>query len=281
MNCQDYKLIITTQGPTYPPSEIMDEEGNFVVIGMLNMPSENKQGCIQKWGSAIVSTQSSLPSFGENVPYNIIKTFDSKNLKKEDDCVLYTLPLPLPCNNYPMTFAPQQKPCVTQRKSYPLHKAPIPDLRENDGRKRVEPIMLSEWVNAKGDLNVSITPDKDAATFEFEFVGLIPDSLYTVMALRECDLDSTSGPTRPGPLGVPNVFITDKKGRGHYNATMPNPFPSVDTNDHNRIINIVLLWMSTQMSYGGAIGHYGLGGDIHAQLKLQGKNFLELTTYGR
>ena len=29
-------LSITTQGPTYPPSEIMDEDENFIVIGKIN-----------------------------------------------------------------------------------------------------------------------------------------------------------------------------------------------------------------------------------------------------
>jgi hypothetical protein len=44
------------------------------------------------------------------------------------------------------------------------------------------------------------------------------------------------------------------------------------------VINVVVLWMSYQRSYGGAIGHFGLGGDIHAQLKLRGPSFGEFTT---
>ena len=30
MSCEQYTLKVTTQGPTYPPSVVMDEDGNFV-----------------------------------------------------------------------------------------------------------------------------------------------------------------------------------------------------------------------------------------------------------
>lgn len=273
-----YELSITTQGPTYPPSEIVDKNGNFIVIGRLNLPGD-KGECIQKWGAALVSKLSPAPDFGKNLAYNIIKFLDIGNLSKEEDSVLYTLPIPLPCNNYPMMFAPEQIPSWKgKRPSFPFHLAHIPDSRPEDGRKLTQPIRLSQWVKAKGSLKVSLHTEK-AALFEFEFTHLIPDSLYTIMALREHDLDP-SGPTRPGPLGIPNVFITDSKGKASYKALMPNPFPSTNIalESRNRIINVVVLWMSTQMSYGGAIGHYGLGGDIHAQLKLPTPSFYEFET---
>src|SRR3546814_3424299 len=93
---------------------------------------------------------------------------------------------------------------------------------------------------------------------------MIPNSLYTIMSLRRFDLNPLS-PTRPGPLGIPNVFITDKNGNSSYHATLPNPFPEADKDNGNRIINVVVLWMSYQMNRGGAIGWFGLGGDVHAQ----------------
>ena len=58
---------------------------------------------------------------------------------------------------------------------------------------------------------------------------------------------------------------------------MPNPFFSAT--GANRIINVVVLWMSQQMSHGGAIGYYGLGGDIHAQLKLSTMIPDDMVTY--
>ena len=274
---RQYKLSITTQGPTYPPSEIMDQNGNFIVIGRLNL--QNEEGKFyQEWGSAIVSKDSELPVFGQNIPYKIVKNLDFDDLEDDSNIILHTLPLPLPCNNYNMDFAPEQKPSFkTNRPSYPLHLAPIPDIRENDGRKVTTPIILGNWIKANGVLTVSIFKDKKSANFGFELHDLIPNSLYTVMALRENDLNPKYM-TRPGPLGVPNVFITDENGSANYNAVMPNPFESSSTIHRNRIINVIVLWVSTQMSYGGAIGHYGLGGDIHAQLKLKTASFEEFST---
>jgi hypothetical protein len=274
---KEYELSLTTQGPTYPPSEVMDADGNFIVIGRLNLESDEGALC-QEWGAAIVGSDSITPKFGENVPYNIIKLLDLNNLCDDANKVLYTLPLPLPCNNYPMIFAPSQTPAfVNKRESYPLHLAPIPDERKLDGRKLKEPITLAQWVKAKGHLCVEVENGNLEAVFSFRFKSLIPNSLYTVMALRELDLNPIS-PSRPGPLGIPNVFITDQEGNATYRVTMPNPFEAKAIKGRNRIVNVVVLWMSTQMSYGGAIGHYGLGGDIHAQLKLQVPSFMEFNT---
>jgi len=194
----------------------------------------------------------------------------------EKDIVLHTLPIPLVCNNYPMQFAPQQCRIIrTESASQALHLAAIPDERPEDGRRRRAPVTLSQWAQAKGQLTITASENSKEVVFEFECTGLIPESLYTVMALRERDLDP-DGPTRPGPLGLPNVFITDETGKGSYRAVMPNP---VAVNGRlNRIINVVVLWMSTQMSYGGAIGYYGLGGDVHAQLKLKTTSFLDFCT---
>jgi hypothetical protein len=119
-----------------------------------------------------------------------------------------------------------------------------------------------------------------AADFDAEFSGLIPNSLYTMMTLRVRDHDPRSV-THPSPLGVPNVLVVaDAKGNGHFQARLPNPFPAADTPEAaNRIINVILLWMSYQRNYGGAIGHHGLGGDVHAQLKMRQPSFAEFVTH--
>jgi hypothetical protein len=273
----------------------MNEDGDFVVIGRINRADDTGEllsvndvprhvnyahGTGSAWGGAIVSTQSPVPPFGTNAPYLIKREFDWENLSDSDRAmVLYTLPTPLPCDNYNMNFAPQQRNDnnMRARPSYPLHAVPIPDLRDEDGRRRTDPITLGEWVRARGEMEVTLTPDRRAARFEFSFDGLIPDSLYTIMSLREHDFTPKRA-TRPGPLGVPNVMMTDRQGRGDYCAVLPNPFPAEDTPDRNRVVNVVLLWMSYQMSHGGAIGLFGLGGDIHAQLKLPKPGFWEFET---
>nr|WP_321302549.1 hypothetical protein [Alcaligenes faecalis] len=275
---KSYELSITTQGPTYPPSEVMDADGNFIVIGQINRADLN--GITKtSWGAAIVSAESLVPEFGQQAPYTILRELTESLAEQDRRIELYTLPIPLPCNNYSMLFAPKQYPRAHEAKipSYPFHAVPIPDARIEDGLKITDPITLGVWCDAKGKLEVNVSADRRYATFEFEFVGMIPNSLYTVMSLRKLDL-SPSNPTRPGPLGIPNVFITDRDGNASYRAVLPNPFPSAEAPLSNRIINVVVLWMSYQMSYGGAIGMFGLGGDIHAQLKLKGPSFSEFVT---
>lgn len=177
----ELELTPTTQGPLYPPGEICDGEGNFVVVGRICAG----QG-VPDWGGAIVSPHTIPPAFGEAGRYDILRRFDPTALPADlEDEVLWTLPLPLPCNNYQMLFAPEQAPEAhrTKRISAPLHAAYVPDP--------------------------------------------FPD------------------PARPGA---------------------------------NRISNVILLYMSTRMSYGGAIGLHGLGADIHAQLKLTEPAFSDLVT---
>jgi len=277
---KEYRLSVTTQGPSYPPSEVMDTQGNFIVIGHQNLPGEG--GGVEKaWGAAIVSSDTEVPPFGVNLPYKVEKELDLEAIMDErhEELVLCTLPIPLPCNNYPMEFAPEQKRSMDyDRPSLPFHQAHIPDFRPEDGRKLQSPITLRQWIRAEGKLTVTTGEDAGTGIFEFEFKNLIPDSLYTVMSLREKDLNPTE-PTRPGPLGIPNVFVTDQNGDATYRAEMPHPFPRGENT--NRIVNIVVLWMSTQMSYGGAIGYYGLGGDIHAQLKLREPSFFEFETHAK
>jgi hypothetical protein len=265
-------LSVTTQGPAYPPSEVMNEHGDFIVVGRINQ-SGSGGTVVAPWGSAIVSAASPLPPFGQQEPYDIVQQLSPS----DRDTVLHTLPVPLPCNNYPMTFAPEQEVNHPQQPSYPFHQVPIPDLRKADGPTITEPITLGQWLQAEGGVQVELPRDRTQATFRFEFANLIPHSLYTVMSLRERDLDPID-PTRPGPLGVPNVFVTDGTGSSRYTATLPNPFPTGNDPTRNRITNVIVLWMSYQRNYGGAIGQFGLGGDVHAQLKLAEPEFSEYTT---
>ncbi|MDH2391186.1 hypothetical protein QCN29_20805 [Streptomyces sp. HNM0663] len=275
---ETHELSRTTQGPLYPPSEVMDADGDFVVVGMINRTAPD--GATRpEWGAAVVSPDSPLPVFGTLAPYTVVRELDTDPDGADSDLVLYTLPLPLPCNNYPMVFAPEQLPDAdrVKRPSHAFHKVPIPDLRPEDGPKITTPVTFGAWMRASGMLRAGVTSDGHCGTFDFEFAGLVPNSVYTIMSLRAHDLDP-AGPTRPGPLGVPNVFVTDADGGGRYHTALPNPFPDPELPGSNRIINVIVLWMSYQRSYGGAIGEFGLGGDVHAHLKLRGASFQNLRT---
>lgn len=268
-----YTLDPTTQGPLYPPSEVLDADGNFIVVGAVARP----EGL--SWGRALVAKDTPVPPFGQVVPHRILSDLHDPLTEEEAAKVLHTLPLPLPANNYPMLFAPEQAPDANSHvaPSYPFHEAPIPDLRPEHGRRLRGPVTLGDWLAARGTLTVTLADDRRSAEFAFRFENLIPESLYTIMSLRAGDLDPTRL-TRPGPLGVPNVFVTDREGRASYRVDMPDPFPPADRPGGNRIVNVVVLWMSRQTSHGGAIGVYGLGGDIHAQLKLRTLSFQEFET---
>ncbi len=262
-----YELSVTTQGPLYPPSEVMTPEGDFVVIGAINDVSPDGR-ILTRWGRAIVSAKSEVPDFGERAPYTILRRFDEDLPEALASMVLHTLPIPLPCNNYQMLFAPSQYPEAREEKkpSYAFHETPIPDAEWEHGRSLRQAVTLGDWMKARGTLEISLENESRDARFSFSFSGLVPNSLYTIMTLRERDLDP-SGASRPAPLGIPNAFKSDQDGFASFEAVLPDPFPDRGRRG-NRVINVVVLFMSYQMSHGGAIGRYGLGGDIHAQLKM-------------
>ncbi|RKH67891.1 hypothetical protein [Corallococcus llansteffanensis] len=264
-------LKLTTQGPPYPPSEIMDKDGNFIVIG--NVIQED---LTMKWTAAVVAVDSPVPEFGKLAPYKVVRQLSSDELATSEE-VLHTVSLPLACNNYKLVFAPEQMPHAHSvvRPSLPLHEAYIPDYRPIDGRKITSPITLGQWCKAKGTMTIEV--GDTYADFSFVFEGMIPHSLYTVMGLRRHEI-RPQDTVRPGPLGIPNVFIADAEGKATYSARMPNPFPPGPQS--NRIIDVIVLWISSQMSFGGAIGHHGLGGDVHAQLKSGPAPFEGLETRG-
>lgn len=267
-----YRLAVTTQGPLYPPAEVMDGNGNFVVVGMV--PGDNGL----EWRSVLVAADSPVPEFGATKPYRILRDIEGMSQDEVKDIILHTLPLPIPSNNYGMLFAPEQRPQANteSRPSLPLHEGYIADYRSSDGKRQVQPVTLEDWMHAEGTLDVCLSEDSRRARFTFSFRNLVPDSVYTVMSLREKDL-ATENPSRPGPLGIPNVFITDHNGNADYWAELPDPFPAHERNE-NRIINVVVLYMSSRQSYGGAIGLYGLGGEHSCSFKTKGPFFVEFTT---
>ncbi|CUH50806.1 hypothetical protein [Shimia marina] len=178
-----YDLSVTTQGPLYPPSEIMDEDGNFIVIGAINHSIDDRVEA--NWTGAIVSPESTVPDFGEKAPYKILELFspDIPLPLHLADKVLHTLPLPLPCNNYPMVFAPQQYPDANSdvRPSYPFHEAPIPDRRPEHGRQLQRPVKLHDWIQAQGKLRITLEDEARIARFgsvrHFPFVTLLSNAL--------------------------------------------------------------------------------------------------------
>src|SRR5215470_1450343 len=166
---RSYELSLTTQGPLYPPSEVMNTDGDFVVIGGINRPGPDG-GVVTEWGSAIVAADSPLPAFGQKLPFTIVRELPAELPAVDRDMVLCTLPLPLPCSNYPAVFAPDQvpEPFSVVLPSYPFHQVPIPDLQPEDGLRLTEPVTLGQWVQAAGQLTVTLAEGGAAADFDAE-----------------------------------------------------------------------------------------------------------------
>ncbi|MQS38190.1 hypothetical protein FFZ77_21975, partial [Streptomyces katsurahamanus] len=72
---ETHELALTTQGPLYPPSEVMDGDGNFVVVGLINRPAP-AGGAVPEWGAAVVSPDSPVPGFGRLAPYTVLRELD-------------------------------------------------------------------------------------------------------------------------------------------------------------------------------------------------------------
>jgi len=93
-------LPIVTQGPTWPPSTIADENGDFVVVGSLLRKDENGNVVRVLRQAAMVSKNTTPPldEFGKEdftnqlgAPYKVIRELDLKKGSKDLDIVLHTL----------------------------------------------------------------------------------------------------------------------------------------------------------------------------------------------
>lgn len=90
-------LTSSTQGPFWPPSEFMDENGDFVLVG--NILTRSPDGYVfPRWGAAIISKDTVPPLDGNGredfsnefaAPYHIIRELDLSG--PDQDIALYSL----------------------------------------------------------------------------------------------------------------------------------------------------------------------------------------------
>jgi hypothetical protein len=150
------ELVVTTQGPLWPPSTLTDKNGDFVVIGNLLM--QTKPGVIESVPGAALVSKNTVPPLDKNgredftnldgAPYNIVHKLDLSPNSSDMKTVLYTPSYGPPKGNFgggariPMegetrynlnaitTACPDLFPASSQafsfkRKSFPLHQYPI------------------------------------------------------------------------------------------------------------------------------------------------------------
>jgi hypothetical protein len=332
------KLFVSTQGPFWPPSEVGDRDGNFVLLGInLTSPEPGRVSLVPN-SAAIISkdTVPPLDANGKETPYNWFaapyKTVRSLNLNAGSpdlNMVLYSLsfgptqgdfgPAPrLPAlgdskfnlNGLPDIckdlFPTGVQATDYKRPAFPLHKVPIwgfqgdgigydpethavvdPSTATGPGCpflgcsgedkisfRREKPITLGDWLGAKGEVTIKLIRFDQVqggfthARFDFKFRRLLPDSVYTVWAIRPRNAPSEIQAQRiVQPLGIPNVIRTDRHGNVDVSFIVRHPFPDPKTDTFGRrIAGLNIVFHSDMQNWGACFTRLGAGTDAHAHL---------------
>ena len=98
-NVARIKLTNSTQGPLWPPSEVLDKDGNFVLVGNVIKEVAPGQNSLE-WDAVIVSkdTVPPLDSSGREdysnplgAPYKIVRSLDLRKGSEDLDMELYSV----------------------------------------------------------------------------------------------------------------------------------------------------------------------------------------------
>jgi len=317
-------LMKTTQGPFWPPSEIADQNGDFVLVGgfVLKEIAPGKISPVPNEKGVIVSKNTLPPlrdgnedfsnPFGSS--YQIVRDLDLGAHGKDWDLVLYSLSCGPFFGNfgggqpripgsrdsqYNLNANPRWNREVAPvgsesptyyRPNYALHQVPIWRLDEipryisigvaidpsgggqdasADFRER-RPITLREYLRGNGQMKIGLLPSTRGvfshARFDFEFRGLLPNSLFAIWALHAAGLLPPSDPRflLPVPLAIPNVVQTDAQGDAQISFEVPNPFPDPANDPQlNRIVAIAITYFSDFQNWGAALTSLGTGVSAH------------------
>ena len=319
------QLPRTTQGPFWPPAEVADENGNFVVVGAQITGGDPP---LVPGRSILVSKDTVPPLVNgrenfDNIygaPYKVLRELDLSPGSADLDIVLHTLSygpregdfgggprVPRKGDSrYNLNYLPALNPNLypldslartLTRPSYPLNQAPIwgmqNDLLVNDveagvlldpdapspaeitfSSRRREPITLGRWLEAHGELEITLTRYDRAlsaytsARFDFSFTGLLPYSVYTIYTIRDRSFLPEDNPdfTRGEPLGIPDIFVTGGQGAARVSYEVENPFPSNEIGPEGlrRILGVDVAYKSDFQSWGGEIDLLAFGVSIHS-----------------
>ncbi len=343
------RLLPITQAPLWPPSEILDQNGDFLVIGQVL--TEIAPGVIVPIPNqaALVSKETVPPLDSRGVedytnvlgaPYRVIRHLDLRPGSPDLDLQLYTvsfgpfegsfsggprMPMegesPYNLNSSP-PLCPELFPTPSQRltfkrPSFPLHATPIAgfqgdqvaydvvtgtpyDPRTASGPgcgtgcsgenpadvRRTTPVTLGEYLKAKGEVKVTLSQYNSeigaytAARFDFSFKHLLPNSVYTIWAVRANMMRPRPELRLPTPLGLPNIVVTDKEGTATFSTELPNPFPDPTTDDKGlRVIGLSIGFHSDFQTWGACPTRLGPGADTHVIFNTLVNGTGELTTF--
>lgn len=330
------RLPIATQGPLWPPSEVVDHDGNFILLG--SVLTEVQPGVIQPVPQqAVIVSKETVPALGPDgvedpdnwfaATHKVLRKLDLSRGSRDLKMVLHSLSFgPFEGSgrspriprigestynlNGDLTICPDILPTESQRfnyflPSFPLHQVPVNGFQgdqvaydPNTGSefdpatatddpacaaqgcpgedvvdvRRRKPITLGDWLKSDGTLKIQLVkPNKKgqytAARFSFSLKSMIPNSIYTVWAVRprEIPIPGVFHRRDIDPLFSPNVITTDGQGRGSAEWEVTNPFPDPATDTRGfRIFGISVVYHSNLQNWGACPSPYGPGVDVHA-----------------
>jgi|GEM_PF-1285250 len=153
-------LITVTQGPFWPPSQLVNEDGDFIVVGSL-LKKQVSGAVMAVSGQAAIVSKETIPPLDDNgiedfsnqlgAPYKVIRHLNLKRGSDDLNIVLHTASFGPPLGNFggahripregdstynlnaftlknqlcPDAFPSESQKYTFMRPSFPLHKAPI------------------------------------------------------------------------------------------------------------------------------------------------------------
>ncbi len=333
------RMITTTQGPLWPPSNMADENGDFIIANGVVLRQTASGQVIPTIGSAIVS-KNTVPPLDANgredfrnpfgAPYSIVRELDLSPGSPDLDLVVYTQSFGPPegdfgggprvpmeglsdynLNSFPLSggfpcpevFPTESQRFTYKRPSYPVHLSPtlgfqgdgvafdidtgapfVPRTQSGtdcppngcEGEDsldffREDPITLGEWMRTDAWLLIRLQDWNaevgafTAAEFTMFARNLIPNRVHQIMAVRQNVLSPRPIYKRPDPLALPQILISDKRGRGRWSGIAPNPFPHPDEDPEGfRVLGASLGTRADHMTWGGCTMRFAPGVDSMA-----------------
>ncbi|MEM7050920.1 MAG: hypothetical protein AAF604_14725 [Acidobacteriota bacterium] len=327
------RLPNSTQGPLWPPSEMTNEAGDFITVGITLSEANGFPG-FPFFGQKLIISKDTVPPLDENgnriinnwfaASHDIIRPLDLREGSPDRDIVLYNLSIGpadelgipripaegdsaynLYTDGYPCQDifpTPEQKANYSRPRT-PLHEFPVwgfqgdqigydvvtgqpydPNARLNfaencfgcsgentlDFRPNTEPITLGDWTDARGRLRITLTDwDEEAggytaAFFKFNMRNLVPNSVYTVWTIRPRRIPGLDFMPQADPLSIPNIFVTDDRGKARGTLKVIHPFPDPATDfGGERLDGLVVAWHPDYQNWGACGGLLGAGVDLH------------------
>ncbi|MEM7050919.1 MAG: hypothetical protein AAF604_14720 [Acidobacteriota bacterium] len=155
-----------------------------------------------------------------------------------------------------------------------------------DQRPRRDPITLGQWLNASGKVTIRLDDFNaeagayTAATFRFNLRNMLPNSIYTVQAVRNRRIPGFDFFPQGDPLAIPNVIVTNEWGRGRGTFKAHNPFPDPATDfTGERITGLVVTWHPDYQNWGACGARFGAGVDLMTQLNSFVEGNFDLTPF--